>query len=817
MRQALIRSFCYVWLVLVLSVFMLHPFKACAQEDHSGSTDPSRVSIEKLLQDLEDPQRLENLKQDLRVLLRTSEEFSEETKAESKGFAGKLLRTMSGYMQKINHVLAEVGHNMLQIPDLARDIAGQAQDPEILRRWGEMGSKVILVLLAGFLAQLLVSRLLSRVRNSLEDRITYSKGFRAFLMFGNTLLELIPIAGFAAAAYGLLPLLDPRPGTQLVALTLINANVLVRVILAFTRLLLMPGIPSLRLLPLDSESVQYLYIWVRRVARISVYGYFILEAVLILGLASSLYLFLLKMLGLIIALMVIILVLQNRTDVSWWLRGGQKQTEAPEPQTESETSDPHLRKVQTVTALRRRFADFWHIAVILFTLGMFLTWALEIEGGVYLVARALILTIMVVVLTAFLVRISQRSLDQLFKINDELKKNYPDLEARANRYLPLLRHTVKGVLYIIAAFSIMQAWGIGTFSWILSPQGGAVISKVLVIILIVGGAFLFWELVSLKIEAYMTRERESVAGREANKRILTLLPLFNNVIRIALILVAGMSVLSHIGINIAPLLAGAGVVGLAVGFGAQTLVRDVITGAFILMEDSISVGDWVEAGGYAGTVEHLTIRTLTLRDLTGAVFVIPFGEVTTVKNSNRDFGYALVDAGVAYREDYGEVVQALQDVAAELQQDETWGPDVIGDLELFGLNNLGDSAVEVRVRLKTRPMRQFAVRRAFLERMKRIFDERGIEIPFPHQTIWFGEDKKGAAPPMRLLKDSQPAAESPRAIESVPSQDHQEAEIQHYSESEASKEVVRNVEETEEDQEENKRTEPYDAPKKTNQ
>ena len=420
----------------------------------------------------------------------------------------------------------------------------------------------------------------------------------------------------------------------------------------------------------------------------------------------------------------------------------------------------------------------------------------------------MVLTIMVVVLTAFLFRISQRGLDQLFKVSDELKKSYPDLEARANRYLPLLRHTVKGVLYIIAAFSIMQAWGIGTYSWILSPQGGAIVSKLLVIILIIGSAFVFWELASLKIEAYMTREREGVTGRTANKRILTLMPLLNNVIRIALVLVAGMSVLSHIGINIAPLLAGAGVVGLAVGFGAQTLVRDVITGAFILMEDSISVGDWVEAGGYAGTVEHLTIRTLTLRDLAGTVFVIPFGEVTTVKNSNRDFGYALVDAGVAYREDYGEVVQALQDVATELQQDETWGPDIIEDLELFGLNKLGDSAVEVRVRLKTKPMRQFAVRRAFLERMKRIFDERGIEIPFPHQTIWFGEDKKGAAPAMRLLKASQPAPDHPQAIESGLSEDHPEAEIQHQSEFEASREVVRNAEEPEVDLDENNKTGP---------
>ena len=132
MRHALLRSHVYGWFILVLFVFILHPFKAVAQGDHSGSTDPSRVSIEKLLQDLEDPQRLENLKQDLRVLLQASEASSGETGDESKGFAGEMLRAMSGYMQKINHVLAEVGQNMLQIPDLARDIAGQAQDPDDL-------------------------------------------------------------------------------------------------------------------------------------------------------------------------------------------------------------------------------------------------------------------------------------------------------------------------------------------------------------------------------------------------------------------------------------------------------------------------------------------------------------------------------------------------------------------------------------------------------------------------------------------------------------------------------------------------------------
>jgi len=343
MRQSFIRFLVHAGVVLILSLFILGPIKAYAQTEQSGSQEGSRAGIEQLLRDLEDPQKLEKLKQDLRLLLQAGEETSVEPAAESS-FGGVMLRTMSGYVQDIHHVLAQVGHHLLQIPGLAADLAGKARNPEILGRWAEMGGKVILVLMAGFLAQVLVSRLLSRGRNALKDRKTDSKGFRTLLMFGSTLLELIPIAAFAAAAYGLLPLLDPRPVTQLVALTLVNANVMVRVILAFTRLLLMPETPSLRLLPLDSETVAYVYIWVRRIARIWIYGYFVLEAALIVGLAASLYLFFLKMLGLIIALMVIMVVLQNRAEVAGRLRGDHRLTTAAGPGTGAEMLDPQLRK-----------------------------------------------------------------------------------------------------------------------------------------------------------------------------------------------------------------------------------------------------------------------------------------------------------------------------------------------------------------------------------------------------------------------------------------------------------------------------------------
>jgi small conductance mechanosensitive channel len=702
----------------------------------------SEQSLSRLLQDLEDPERLERLKQDLRTLLAARQAEVQEQAAPERdpGLAGGLLQLVSQRLQGLNKQLAAASASLLQIPGAIQGMFQQARDPAQLKIWAEMLGKVILVLLLGLVAERVVRRLLSRAQRGFMDRDQDSRALRGGFFLARTILELIPIAAFAAAAYGLLPVLEPREVTQLVALTLVNAHVLVKAVLVLARLVLVPGFPELRLLPLQEETVQYLYIWLRRIVGLAVYGYFILEAGLLMGLPGQLQAFLLKLLGLALAAMAIVLVMQNRSDVAKWLKQGRPGDEAG-----AEAPDG---SEQEAGALRRRLADIWHILAIILIAGLFLTWALEIEGGFVYFARALALSGLVLAVAAGLQQLAVKGVNKLFQISQEVKAAYPGLEARANRYQPILRQALKGVIYLVAVLAILQAWGLGTLGWLFSPQGGSLVSDLLALVLIIGAAFLFWELISAKIEKSLAKED---LGKVSTRK-LTLLPLLRNVVRIALILIAGMIVLTQLGINVAPLMAGAGVVGLAIGFGAQTLVRDVITGAFLLMEDSIAVGDWVEAGGHSGGVEKLTVRTVTLRDLTGTVHVVPFGDVTSVTNYNRDFGYALIDAGVAYREDYGQVVQALQDVATGLRQDQSWGPDILGDLEVFGMNNLADSAVEIRVRLKTRPLRQFAVRRAFLERMKGVFDERGIEIPFPHRTIWFGADKQGSAPALHVLE-----------------------------------------------------------------
>jgi small conductance mechanosensitive channel len=239
------------------------------------------------------------------------------------------------------------------------------------------------------------------------------------------------------------------------------------------------------------------------------------------------------------------------------------------------------------------------------------------------------------------------------------------------------------------------------------------------------------------IEGFLNKRQRNADDPGRGARLRTLLPLVRNAFRIVLVVMVSLIVLSELGINIAPLLAGAGVVGLAVGFGAQTLVKDVITGIFILAEDTISVGDVVDIDGKAGVVEAMTIRSIRLRDLTGSVFTVPFSAVTSVKNMTKDFAFALFDVNVSYTADLDKVAQVLRAVGAEMQDDPNYRRDILEPLEILGLNAFGESSVVFRARMKTRPMRQWDIGREFNLRMKRAFDEHGIEIPFPQRTITY--------------------------------------------------------------------------------
>lgn len=248
----------------------------------------------------------------------------------------------------------------------------------------------------------------------------------------------------------------------------------------------------------------------------------------------------------------------------------------------------------------------------------------------------------------------------------------------------------------------------------------------------------------------LTRQKEEP---EFQKRTQTLGSIVRYALTVVILIVASMTVLKEFGIEIGPLLAAAGIVGLAIGFGAQSLVKDVISGFFILLEDQIRVGDVVQIAGKDGLVEKINLKTTILRDLAGNVHYVPNGQIDVVTNMTKDYSRYVFDIGVAYREDVDEVIEVIKEVDEEMRNDPEFRDDIIEPIEILGLDQFADSAIIIKARTTTMPIKQWRIGREFNRRLKKKFDERNIEIPFPHVTLYMGQDKKGQAPPLHIVTE----------------------------------------------------------------
>lgn len=288
----------------------------------------------------------------------------------------------------------------------------------------------------------------------------------------------------------------------------------------------------------------------------------------------------------------------------------------------------------------------------------------------------------------------------------------------------------------------------------IGEEGMALLGPGFRILLILVLAFAAMALAHRLIRTLRLFLSRNVEDAEELKRIQTLGRVFRYSASVIVTLLAGLLILNELGISIAPILGAAGVVGIAVGFAAQNLIKDYFNGFFLLLENQMRQGDVVEAGGKAGVVEEITLRYVRMRDYDGNVHFVPNGAITTVTNMTRGFAHAVVDIGVAYREDLGEALEVMRATGAEMRADAVFGPKILEDVEIVGVEKWADSAVILRCRFKVAPIEQWSVRREFLMRLKKAFDRAGIEIPYPHLTIYPGQDRDGTAPPLRLAIDA---------------------------------------------------------------
>ncbi|WP_435164348.1 mechanosensitive ion channel domain-containing protein [Falsirhodobacter sp. 1013] len=358
------------------------------------------------------------------------------------------------------------------------------------------------------------------------------------------------------------------------------------------------------------------------------------------------------------------------------------------------------------------------------------------------------------ILAVFLLLMGMRLLRSATHINVSLPETLlalsPALARRTSMVVMILTWIAAIFLMLFALSLALSGWGWVSRSILGDPIAQAVLWRVLSALLLSVIAAVIWAVVDGWIEYKLTH---GINGQSATNRTRTLLALFRNGFTIALVVVATMITLSQIGINIAPLIAGAGVIGLAVGFGAQTLVKDVITGVFIQLENAINVGDVVEVGAVSGSVEKVNIRTVRLRAGNGSVHIVPFSSVTTVTNMTRDFGAHIMDVGIAYREDITRAKAALQEAYDRLIKEPEFGELVTAPLDMQGVMGLGPDSVNLRVIIKTLPAKHWGVGRRYTELVKQVMDEWNIEIPFPQRQLHLPEgfEKMLAAAPEKVV------------------------------------------------------------------
>ena len=422
---------------------------------------------------------------------------------------------------------------------------------------------------------------------------------------------------------------------------------------------------------------------------------------------------------------------------------------------QGEPGEEHLAEEPKPKGAYATLVRHWHWIALLWLGWLLVTMLARSEAALYGAARLSLSLAGGIVLAIVLSGTLGRAVGRGIALPAAVIERLPRLQPRLNAFVPQLLVALRVLAVIAALLAALWIGGaVDLGAWLSTPAGLALVGTIVSVVAVLAAAGLVW----LALTSWVEYRLNPDFGSVPTAREQTLLTLLRNAATIALLVITLMFALAELGLNIGPLIASAGVIGLAIGFGAQKLVQDVITGVFIQLENAMNVGDVVTAGTTTGVVERLTIRSVSLRDLNGTYHLIPFSSVDAVANFSRDYSHYVVDMGVAYREDTDEVKAAMFDAFAELRLHPEQGGNVIGDFEWFGLDQFADSAVIVRARIRTLPGKQWGVGRAYNEIVKRIFDARGIEIPFPHTTLYFGEDKKGRTQPVRIERTGQDPA-----------------------------------------------------------
>lgn len=685
----------------------------------SGIKDLSSVEIKRIIELLEDPEKREPFLNNLRTLLKAKEETERAEaegvesiptgKKEKRIFLEEWHRYLYGLTQRITDSALATFLIVARVPEMLEDVHLFIQNEENQRKLMILLLNTGIGIIMGLVTAFFSKRYLTRKGvEKIDLPVRIARGLL------DTGISILP---YGVMIFSFQVLSDLFPSYS-VAHSLVVLFFLVlffnRFAVAIFRSFISPEDDRLRIITMTEEMAKYIWNWSVRFIRYLSFFFLVTLVLSHIEFGEPQYSFVRGILIIIFSIMGSFFI------VKWG------------------------RKIRKVSGKRNVLIDYWTIPATFYLWAMTVFIIISYREGFLYLFKASVWT--VAILLAIL--LSLKSVDKILKrLSGWIERatgKIPQLTERTSRFIGVIRKIITGVLWFIAIGFIAQRWGIPVSEIISSKPISSIIWRAVAIGITLGVVIIIIEM-TRSIFQWLLKERE---GKEPSKKIKTIAPLMSNAIIISSIFIGGVVILDRLGVDVRPILAGAGIAGLAVGFGAQSLVKDIINGLFILFEDSVRVGDVAILKDKGGFVEAITLRSVKLRDVSGNLHVIPNSSIDTVTNMTRGFSMYVFDVGVAYREDVDEVMAILKEIGEEMQNDPEYGKDILEPLEVLGVDRFEDSAVIIKARIKTKPIRQWAVGREFNRRMKKAFDRRGIEIPFPHRTIYMGEPKAGQAPPL---------------------------------------------------------------------
>ena len=629
---------------------------------------------------------------------------------------GDMVMSMEKDAQLTRQRADELAQALLQLPDTLRDAHARFTEGREAGHLQFVAMLLVAVLALSYGAERLYRLWVRKQRLRLDER--HGEGFAAHAARNvlRFLYDLGGVAVFGGAALAIFyALYQGHAPTRLLVLTVIGAAVMLRLTVLVSRFLLEPRAPALRLLPFADAAARRIHSGVVQIAVLYLAGIFPLFLLVRFGASVET--------AQSVAMLIAVLLLASAIATVWAVR---------------QDVGAMIRGPGESSPLARLVAEIWPALATAYLLVVYLASFLDALAGRPAEGKgilSLLLLMALPIVDLFLSRALHAVMAARAEAGAATAGKAPS--GAATSYEPVVRKAIHIVVVVTGVLMLAGLWGIDFMRLAERGLGERIAGELFGVGMILLIAYLLWELAKTVV-AHLS-EREGVPAARTDdemsaavaSRLGTLLPLIRGTLRITILVVAVLSVLAALGINVLPLLAGAGVIGVAIGFGSQTLVRDIVSGAFFLADDAFRVGEYIEVGESKGTVEQIRLRSLFLRHHRGAINVLPYGEIRRLRNQSRDWVIDKMTIGITYDSDLEKARKLIKKIGAELAADPELAPKTIEPLKMQGVEQFGDFAIQIRMKMKTLPGEQFVIRRKAFAMIKKAFDANGIKFAFP--------------------------------------------------------------------------------------